>query len=324
MTDHQDQTTDTLASDAVMTVGGTLENGNRNSLSAAEPPAAGEAPAAPPRPGRDEQAELSRRLKALISAVNQVSTRTDDIDRTCSSLRDTMHSKIDSMESVLDHSSNILENQNRCLITMLVTAVIIAVGFIATIFFVVSSYESLSSSVNNLALNMEIDEEGGTSVTAAQINASLKELKDSIDELYGLTEFRDAMMVDLKKTSVAAMAKSADEVRGHIDVQMEALASGLLATRAASESANGRLDTLAASLQSMQQSSRDGARQIDQLLALRDQVEALVVLEREKYLDTLSAQQAAAQRLAEEQAAAAAAATRTLVVFQREEADAGC
>ena len=235
-----------------------------------------------------------------------------------------MHSKIDSMESVLDHSSNILENQNRCLITMLVTAVIIAVGFIATIFFVVSSYESLSSSVNNLALNMEIDEEGGTSVTAAQINASLKELKDSIDELYGLTEFRDAMMVDLKKTSVAAMAKSADEVRGHIDVQMEALASGLLATRAASESANGRLDTLAASLQSMQQSSRDGARQIDQLLALRDQVEALVVLEREKYLDTLSAQQAAAQRLAEEQAAAAAAATRTLVVFQREEADAGC
>lgn len=309
MQDDTESTPSPISADSVLTLGGTIESAPRETAPAPEAPAAAPPPPPPPAPDFDH-AETQRRLKSLISSVSQVSMRTDEIDRTCVSLRDSVLDRIDEVNGTLQSNAGMLTRLNSFLLLMLVTAALTAVGFMATIYLVVSSYGKLSDSVNNLALNMQIDEESGTSVTAAQINHSLREVTESVDELYRLAAARDAAYGDQVQQQKLALMDSSDALRNHMDTRLAQLNEQLESARMDRETTVTQLLEVGVELRKLQDASRAGTSRMDQLLSMREQVAALVELERARYLDLVSAQLDAAERLVAEEEARTAAANQ--------------
>lgn len=262
---------------------------------------------------KDAAVGIETKLETLIPNVLSMSESILQLAETSGELTAQLRTNAAAFEDIIADYDNLLQRKNRHMLGLLATSV--SVIFICLLLVVFMSL-SFSRQVNNmnalsLTLGRRIAEVNSGLVTFEELNLSIGRLENSILGVADGMQEQQAALAAMGVQQGEANLQLVTDVKAALAEQSTAVGSivgGVQAEVARSATAVAQSNSV---LQSLRLEVDGVGTSVAGLLEMRASLDALVTLEKERYLEQLRAQQAAT-------AASAAAQRESAISFQRE------
>jgi hypothetical protein len=262
---------------------------------------------------RDAAVGIETKLETLIPNVLSMSESILQLAETSGELTDQLRTNAAAFEDIIADYDNLLQRKNRHMLGLLGTSV--GVIFICLLLVIFMSL-SFSRQVNNmnalsLTLGRRIAEVNSGLVTFEELNLSIGRLENAVlgvangmqEQQVVLAEMgvqqgeTNLQLVESIKAALAEQSTSVGAIVGGVQAEVARTGSTVAQSNSALQSLRLEVDGIGVSIAG--------------LLEMRASLDALVTLEKERYLDQMRSQQAATSAAAAQQRDAA-------ISFQRE------
>ena len=240
--------------------------------------------------------EIDAYLKTLVPGVLGMSENLAVLGDKFQSLIAEMGQRVKTVDTSINRYELLLVKKNK-LIQITLLGSIAAVFLTLSMMFVAGyNYSSQVNQMNALSISLarRLSEVNSGLVTFEQINQSISSLSNSTENLMVTTEMQSETLTqgltDIQ-TLVAASATETDASLTQLQANVAEEMSGMLQdTRSSSAGIVRAIEQVGAAQRGLQETTPT----LRELVALREQISALIVLERNQYLETIAATQSAA------------------------------
>jgi hypothetical protein len=240
--------------------------------------------------------EIDAYLKTLVPGVLGMSENLVVLGDKFQSLIGEMNQRVKTVDVNINRYELLLVKKNK-LIQMTLIGSMAAVFLTLTMMFVAGfNYTSQVNQMNALSISLarRLSEVNSGLVTFEQINQSISSLSNSTENLMVTTEMQSETLTrgltDIQSL-LAASATETDASLTQLQANVAQEMSGILQdTRSSSAGIVRAIEQVGAAQRGLQETTPT----LRELVALREQISALIVLERNQYLETIAATQSAA------------------------------
>jgi hypothetical protein len=240
--------------------------------------------------------EIDAYLKTLVPGVLGMSENLAVLGDKFQSLIAEMGQRVKTVDTSINRYELLLVKKNK-LIQITLLGSIAAVFLTLSMMFVAGyNYSSQVNQMNALSISLarRLSEVNSGLVTFEQINQSISSLSNSTESLMVTTEMQSETLTqgltDIQSL-LAASATETDASLTQLQANVAEEMSGMLQdTRSSSAGIVRAIEQVGAAQRGLQETTPT----LRELVALREQISALIVLERNQYLETIAATQSAA------------------------------
>jgi hypothetical protein len=240
--------------------------------------------------------EIDAYLKTLVPGVLGMSENLAVLGDKFQSLIAEMGQRVKTVDTSINRYELLLVKKNK-LIQITLLGSITAVFLTLSMMFVAGyNYSSQVNQMNALSISLarRLSEVNSGLVTFEQINQSISSLSNSTENLMVTTEMQSETLTqgltDIQSL-LAAAATETDASLTQLQANVAQEMSGILQdTRSTSAGIVRAIEQVGAAQRGLQETTPT----LRELVALREQISALIVLERNQYLETIAATQSAA------------------------------
>jgi len=240
--------------------------------------------------------EIDAYLKTLVPGVLGMSENLAVLGDKFQSLIAEMGQRVKTVDTSINRYELLLVKKNK-LIQITLLGSIAAVFLTLSMMFVAGyNYSSQVNQMNALSISLarRLSEVNSGLVTFEQINQSISSLSNSTENLMVTTEMQSETLTqgltDIQSL-LAASATETDASLTQLQANVAEEMSGMLQdTRSSSAGIVRAIEQVGAAQRGLQETTPT----LRELVALREQISALIVLERNQYLETIAATQSAA------------------------------
>lgn len=240
--------------------------------------------------------EIDAYLKTLVPGVLGMSENLAVLGDKFQSLIAEMGQRVKTVDTSINRYELLLVKKNK-LIQITLLGSITAVFLTLSMMFVAGyNYSSQVNQMNALSISLarRLSEVNSGLVTFEQINQSISSLSNSTENLMVTTEMQSETLTqgltDIQSL-LAASATETDASLTQLQANVAEEMSGMLQdTRSSSAGIVRAIEQVGAAQRGLQETTPT----LRELVALREQISALIVLERNQYLETIAATQSAA------------------------------
>ena len=240
--------------------------------------------------------EIDAYLKTLVPGVLGMSENLAVLGDKFQSLIAEMGQRVKTVDTSINRYELLLVKKNK-LIQITLLGSIAAVFLTLSMMFVAGyNYSSQVNQMNALSISLarRLSEVNSGLVTFEQINQSISSLSNSTENLMVTTEMQSETLTqgltDIQSL-LAASATETDASLTQLQANVAQEMSGILQdTRSSSAGIVRAIEQVGAAQRGLQETTPT----LRELVALREQISALIVLERNQYLETIAATQSAA------------------------------
>jgi hypothetical protein len=240
--------------------------------------------------------EIDAYLKTLVPGVLGMSENLAVLGDKFQSLIAEMGQRVKTVDTSINRYELLLVKKNK-LIQITLLGSIAAVFLTLSMMFVAGyNYSSQVNQMNALSISLarRLSEVNSGLVTFEQINQSISSLSNSTESLMVTTEMQSETLTqgltDIQSL-LAASATETDASLTQLQANVAQEMSGILQdTRSSSAGIVRAIEQVGAAQRGLQETTPT----LRELVALREQISALIVLERNQYLETIAATQSAA------------------------------
>jgi len=240
--------------------------------------------------------EIDAYLKTLVPGVLGMSENLAVLGDKFQSLIAEMGQRVKTVDTSINRYELLLVKKNK-LIQITLLGSITAVFLTLSMMFVAGyNYSSQVNQMNALSISLarRLSEVNSGLVTFEQINQSISSLSNSTENLMVTTEMQSETLTrgltDIQSL-LAAAATETDASLTQLQANVAEEMSGMLQdTRSSSAGIVRAIEQVGAAQRGLQETTPT----LRELVALREQISALIVLERNQYLETIAATQSAA------------------------------
>ena len=240
--------------------------------------------------------EIDAYLKTLVPGVLGMSENLAVLGDKFQSLIAEMGQRVKTVDTSINRYELLLVKKNK-LIQITLLGSIAAVFLTLSMMFVAGyNYSSQVNQMNALSISLarRLSEVNSGLVTFEQINQSISSLSNSTESLMVTTEMQSETLTQGLTDIQSLLAASATETEASLTQLQANVAeemSGMLQdTRSSSAGIVRAIEQVGAAQRGLQETTPT----LRELVALREQISALIVLERNQYLETIAATQSAA------------------------------
>ena len=240
--------------------------------------------------------EIDAYLKTLVPGVLGMSENLAVLGDKFQSLIAEMGQRVKTVDTSINRYELLLVKKNK-LIQITLLGSIAAVFLTLSMMFVAGyNYSSQVNQMNALSISLarRLSEVNSGLVTFEQINQSISSLSNSTENLMVTTEMQSETLTQGLTDIQSLLAASATETEASLTQLQANVAeemSGMLQdTRSSSAGIVRAIEQVGAAQRGLQETTPT----LRELVALREQISALIVLERNQYLETIAATQSAA------------------------------
>jgi hypothetical protein len=262
---------------------------------------------------KDAAVGIETKLETLIPNVLSMSESILQLAETSGELTAQLRTNAAAFEDIIADYDNLLQRKNRHMLGLLGTSV--GVIFICLLLVIFMSL-SFSRQVNNmnalsLTLGRRIAEVNSGLVTFEELNRSIGRLENAVLGVANGMQEQQAALTEMGVVQGEASLQLVENVKSALAEQstsVGAIVGGVQAEVARNAAAVSQSNSV---LQSLRLEVDGVGTSVAGLLEMRASLDALVTLEKERYLDQLRAQEAAS-------AASAAVQRDSAIIYQRE------
>ena len=240
--------------------------------------------------------EIDAYLKTLVPGVLGMSENLAVLGDKFQSLIAEMGQRVKTVDTSINRYELLLVKKNK-LIQITLLGSIAAVFLTLSMMFVAGyNYSSQVNQMNALSISLarRLSEVNSGLVTFEQINQSISSLSNSTESLMVTTEMQSETLTQGLTDIQSLLAASATETEASLTQLQANVAeemSGMLQdTRSSSAGIVRAIEQVGAAQRGLQETTPT----LRELVGLREQISALIVLERNQYLETIAATQSAA------------------------------
>ena len=245
-------------------------------------------------------AGIETKLEFLIPNVLSMSESILQLAETSGQLTSQLRSKAADFEEIIEDYDQLLQRKNRHTTVLLGVSVGVIVLSLLLVLIMSVSFSRQVNNMNALALTLgkRISEVNSGLVTFEELNLSIGRLETAVLSVAESMQQQGATVDAMAAAQTAADAAMLENLNAALQGQTTAVSGAVGGLEAAVASSAGVVDQSSRVLQSLRLEVDNVGNSMDELLALRQSLEALITLERERYLEQLQAQQAAASATA--------------------------
>jgi hypothetical protein len=240
--------------------------------------------------------EIDAYLKTLVPGVLGMSENLAVLGDKFQSLIAEMGQRVKTVDTSINRYELLLVKKNKLIQITLLGSIAAVFLTLSMMFFAGYNYSSQVNQMNALSISLarRLSEVNSGLVTFEQINQSISSLINSTENLMVTTEMQSETLTqgltDIQSL-LAASATETDASLTQLQANVAQEMSGILQdTRSSSAGIVRAIEQVGAAQRGLQETTPT----LRELVALREQISALIVLERNQYLETIAATQSAA------------------------------
>lgn len=255
---------------------------------------------------------IESKLETLIPNVLSMAESIVQLAETSGELTAQLRTNAAEFEEIIADYDNILQRKNRHMLGLLGTSVgVIAVCLLLVIFMSLSfSRQVTNMNALSLTLGRRIADVNSGLVTFEELNRSIESLESAVLGVANGIQVQQAAIADMKAKQDAGNLQLMEDVKSVLAKQSTAtgaIVGGVQAEVSRSATAVSQSNSV---LQSLRLEVVSVGAAVNGLLEMRDSIDALVTLNRERYLEQLGAQEGGTE--------AEAVQAEPAISFQRE------
>jgi hypothetical protein len=249
----------------------------------------------PPQPDVNhiDLVEIDSYLKVLVPSVVTMSEVMTGLITKCERITTELKQRIYTIDTSVNRYEKLLVQKNKIL--QITLAASIGIVFISLVLVLTAAF-NYSKQVNNMnalsvSLAKRLAEVNSGLVTFEQINSSINTLSNSMDRLAVTSETQMDMISEAGLQIQAAMLQSETLMNAGLNAHSETVNATIGLLRRESVSSSEQVVNAMESIRSQQLEVSRMVPAVNDLLGLKNEISALILLERNKYLDALAAEQ---------------------------------
>ncbi|MFN3239689.1 MAG: hypothetical protein ACE37D_21925 [Pseudomonadales bacterium] len=236
--------------------------------------------------------EVESQLQSLVPAVIEMSEHVTQASELNNDFRDELDRQHTLNEKSIGRYRTMAEQQRKIMTIVLSACIVVLLISSGLIGITAVSYSKQSNNMNamSLALSKRIGEVSSGLATFEQINAGLSTMQQSIQNLQLSSEQMRTEVATFNTESQALLDSSLASLSDDIEAQTQSLSDRFALAESEYQSTQESLTQASDAIASLRTRVDSASSKADQLLALQEALDALVVLEQERYLEQLQAQ----------------------------------
>ncbi|GAB5500235.1 MAG: hypothetical protein PsegKO_25460 [Pseudohongiellaceae bacterium] len=236
--------------------------------------------------------EVESQLQALVPAVIEMTEHVTQTSEVNKEFRGELEQERTLTSKAIKQYQAMLDKQKKTMTIVLSASIAVLLIGCGVIGITAASYSKQSNNMNamSLALGKRIGEVSSGLATFEQINQSLATMQQTIERLQLDSELMRSEYATFKTENQSLLDDSLSSLNDNFVAQTQALSDRIGMAETEYQSTKDSLTEASEAISGLRGRVDNASSKADQLLSLQEALDALVVLERERYLEQLRAQ----------------------------------